>query len=461
MPSPRAALTSDAVLYLPGIMGSELVDARGKVVWGMKPGLFARQLFFKDVMARLVPRGGDGLRASRPVQLPVPVPLLCGIEPYTRLEQRLRQVTLRPEAVRPFAYDWRRSIVEAATALAPVARAHLTDWRSRFAALPDEERRGRPEPRLTLVGHSMGGLVASWFATVLRDHGGDDVRLVITLGTPFRGSVNALHVLAAGSWLPLGLYAESLRDATRMMPGVYELLPTYACVDEGDDADGLAHPFRQLTPSDLADVGADAEMTETALATLATLQAAMLGRDDGWVQSVVGTRQPTLQSASLRPGRPPAFTEDVAGTDTRRREDHGGDGTVFRYAAHPDGVVPSLLPQSHGALAKSPEGVDFAAAVATGRDLGAFQAASELGMRVPDMVPAGDPLHVEVVDADVGMCQVHDAETEQLVAIQALVRDGEHLVTDVGPLEAGTYRVSVSAGGFSPVERLVIVASEA
>ncbi len=382
MPSPRAALTSDAILYLPGIMGSELVDARGEVVWGMKPGLLARQVFFRDVMTRLVPHPDDGIRASRPVQLPVAVPLLGGVEPYTRLEHRLQQVTLHKDAVLPFAFDWRRSVADAAAALAPVARTHLERWRRRFAALPADETRGRPQPQLTLVGHSMGGLVASWFATALRDQGGDDVRLVVTLGTPFAGSVSAVRVLAEGTQLPFGLFAKALRDATRTMPGVYELLATYRCVDEGDADDGLALPFRRLTPADLAGLGADPGLTEAAQRTMADLREAMAREAGDRVHSLVGTYQPTLQSVRFRSGGDPEFAEVVADTETRRREDHRGDGTVFRYAALPQGVTPSLLPQSHGALQKASEGVDFAAAVSTGRDLGAFQAASEVGIRV-------------------------------------------------------------------------------
>ena len=243
MPPAGVALTSDAIIYLPGIMGSELVDGRGAVLWGMKPSLLAKQAFFGGVMRRLVPRPGDGIRATRPLRLPIPVPGLGGIEPYSELEHRLSRITIAPSAVRAFAYDWRHSIVDAAVELAPIARAHLADWTEQFHALPRAERAGRPEPKLTIVGHSMGGLVASWFATAMRDDGGDDVRMVITLGTPFAGSVKAARVLANGHYLPLRLFADELRTATRTMPGIYELLPSYPCVDAGDDDDGLPKEF--------------------------------------------------------------------------------------------------------------------------------------------------------------------------------------------------------------------------
>jgi pimeloyl-ACP methyl ester carboxylesterase len=451
-----ASKTSDAVIYLPGIMGSELVDADGKVAWGMRPRILARQLVFRDVMQRIKYRPGDGITASQPLRLPVSVPLLTGIEPYTNLEHRLRSTTLRPDAVRAFAYDWRRSVADAAEALAPVARAHLADWRQRFAALPEDERQGRPEPRLTLVGHSMGGLVASWFATRLREQGGDNVRLIITLGTPYRGSLNALRVLATGEYLPFGMFASSLRDAVRTMPGVYELLARYACVVEGTNDLGAPLPYRHLTPADLDAVGADADLTAQAQHTMGTFAEEIARDGAGRIRSLVGTTQPTLQSVRFGP-EGPTFLESVVDANGLD-EDNRGDGTVFRYAAFPEGVTPTPLPQAHGALAKSAEGVQFAVDTVTGRPLGAFQAASDLGVRVPELAVAGTPFTVEALDAEQGaLCQVHDAETNALVTMQALTpRDGT-LAADIQAPDVGAYRVSVASTGFSPVERLVLV----
>lgn len=157
-------VTSDAIIYLPGIMGSELVDAQDRVVWGLKPSLIFRQTVFGDVLDRLALRANDGIRASQPIQFPAAIPLLSSMEPYRALETRLKSVVVAPEAVRPFAYDWRKSVADAAEMLAPVARAHLNHWQARWKVLPDELKKGLPDPGLTLVGHSMGGLVASYFA---------------------------------------------------------------------------------------------------------------------------------------------------------------------------------------------------------------------------------------------------------------------------------------------------------
>ena len=94
---------SDAIMFVPGVLGSELVDRNGTVVWGMNPRLALRQAALGDVLARIsLPRDGsdDGIRASRVVQLPMRLPLLCGVEPYARLLARLRATTLRQPAGR-------------------------------------------------------------------------------------------------------------------------------------------------------------------------------------------------------------------------------------------------------------------------------------------------------------------------------------------------------------------------
>lgn len=447
-----AAATSDAIIYLPGIMGSELVDADGKVRWGARLGVGVRQVFLRDVFERLEPRPGDGITASQPIRFPTMIPLLSSAEPYTNLDRRLRDVAIDPEAVLAFPYDWRHSITAAADALAPVARAHLESWRARFAALDPERRRGLPEPGLTLVGHSMGGLVASWFATHHRDRGGADVRRIITLGTPFRGSLNAIRVLATGEKLPFGLFADSLRSAARRMPGLYELIASYACLDEP----GAERP-RRLTPADVAAVGGSAELAEEALATIDALHGAWDVIPDGTVHCLVGSSQPTLQSVSITDGIP-TFREDVADRDGYRA-DFGGDGTVFRYSATPTGVTGLPVPQSHGALARSTEGTEFATAMATLREPGRFQGDADVGVRVPELALAGRAFEVGVTASTAASVtvQVHDAETNALVTIATRpLRDGAATL-DITVPTPGLHRISVPAGGFSPIERLVLV----
>ena len=454
---------SDAIVFVPGVLGSELVDRHGTVVWGMNPRLVLRQAALGDVLARLAlsPDGSDdGIRASRVLQLPMRLPLLCGVEPYARLLARLRATALRPEAVCVFPYDWRRSIVDAARGLATVAERHLAAWRARWETLPLEERRHLPEPSLTLVCHSMGGLVGRWFAEV--EGGRGVVRRVVTLGTPFAGSLNALRVLANGHYLPFGLLARSLRDSGRSFPGLYELVARYPCVTEPDE--GAGEVLRDLRPADVAAVGGDREMAEDAFDVHRRLQEAVAaaGGSACSIHALVGVRQPTAQSVRLEAGTA-SFAEQYDGID------HRGDGTVYRYAAAPRGVRPMPLPQSHASLARSDEALAFVEAALTERDLAAVQAPEGGGVRIePEVVTAGGKVRVIGLDGQVGavatVVEVYEdvgASRERAVASAILYpSDGGTAAAELALPRPGLYRVSVALGGYSAVEHLVLAVAE-
>jgi alpha-beta hydrolase superfamily lysophospholipase len=433
-------------------MGSELVDRHNKVVWGMKLALVIRQAVLHDALARIaLPEGGedDGIRASRLVQLPVKLPLLTSIEPYRNVEDRLRRVALRRKAVLTFAYDWRRSIESAATALAAAAERHLEQWRRSWQNIPLEERRQLPEPKLTLVGHSMGGLVARWFAEV--GGGRNLIRQIITLGTPFAGSLNAVQVLANGDYLPRGLLAPALRDTARTFSGLYELAPLYQCVED------YSHPtLRTITAADIASVGANTDRAAAAIEIHKRLSAAVqaAGAARSPIRALVGTQQPTLQTVRFHEGTA-TFAKQLRG------EDHRGDGTVYRYSAAPRGVEPLPLPQTHGALAKTEEAVAFVEHVLTDRDLGEVQAPPGFGIQLPEIVRPGELFDVGVIDAEPGgMCRVTNAETNEQVAVSLVNPRAQEAAATVSIPSPGLYRVAVTSGGYSSVEGLMLCLTE-
>jgi len=129
-------------------------------------------------------------------------------------------------------YDFRRSILEAAERLDAVVCAHL-------AGASQAERAGR----VTVVAHSMGGLVARvWMGLLGR---WPWCRALITLGTPHRGAPKALGWLVDG--VPL------LRGTTEMLrswPSVVQLLPRYPAVRDTTVADDDA-PDAALYPHQL------------------------------------------------------------------------------------------------------------------------------------------------------------------------------------------------------------------
>jgi hypothetical protein len=439
-------VTRDAVVVIPGIMGSELRNDRNQVVWGMKPRVLFRQLLSGDVLARLHLAPGapdDGIRATALLAFPGYLPLLDGVEPYTALVAALRRTTVHPDAVLAFPYDWRRSIAHNAHLLEGVATAHLAAWKERIRSLPGHDP-SRPEPQLSLVCHSMGGLIARYFTEVLGHR--DITRGVITLGTPFAGSVKAVRLLAHGDILPMGLLAGAVRDAARTFPGVYDLLPRYPCV--------RAAGLEPLSATAAADLGADPELFAGAAEVHRTVIGAAQAAGAGIcpIRPVVGVTQPTLASLRIDSGEA-VFDERLDGEDRR-----GGDSTVGRDHAFPSLSTPQYLPQRHGKLASTEEAVAYVVAVLTEREPGAYQG-DGIGLRLPDAARATVPFDVEVENLGGGQarCRLIDADSGRQVDVKTpRRRDGRATATFVAP-EPGLYRVTASGGGFNPVEELLLV----
>jgi len=79
-------------------------------------------------------------------------------------------------------YDWRKSVRDSAF-------AYLKPWINRA-----KQQSGKP--KVILIGHSMGGLVARSYIQS-KEYAGDVERL-ITLGTPHRGSAQAYYIWGSG-----------------------------------------------------------------------------------------------------------------------------------------------------------------------------------------------------------------------------------------------------------------------
>jgi Lecithin:cholesterol acyltransferase len=117
-------------------------------------------------------------------------------------------------------YDFRRSIVEAAQRLDD-------EIRQRLPVLWPADDAVDPTPRVVFVTHSMGGLVARYWAA---QHDNERrCRALISLGTPHRGAPKALDVLANG--VPVrGFRIRRPINVLREWPGLAELLPRYPAV---------------------------------------------------------------------------------------------------------------------------------------------------------------------------------------------------------------------------------------
>ncbi|MFC7760623.1 hypothetical protein ACFQY4_23320 [Catellatospora bangladeshensis] len=426
----------DAVMVIPGIMGSELVDERtDSVVWGMADvRWYADAWLGGDGLLPLMP-GRAPVRATRLLRAPAFAPFLRGVEPYTELLAALRQVCADPAAVAEFPYDWRLAVSVNAQGLAQAAVRHLERWR--------RHRLGDPQARLVLVAHSMGGLVARWFTELL---GGSEItRSVITIGTPFFGAVAATKMINSGLGTPVPLPHRRVRELAVALPGLYDLLPgTGVCAPQG---------LRRLEPVDVADFGGDLDLAKAALPFSAEADR-LLGRPG--LRAVVGVDQPTAQSLEIVEGVVTVH-DFLAGAENR-----AGDGTVYRDAAAPPGVEPTYVSQGHGALARTAEVIAHVRAVLTESPLGPPLGAEGVGVEVPDVVQVGEQFDVVAVnrsDPARVTCRVVDAGTGASVARPVFVAAGGATVAYVRLPARGLYRVEVKSGGASAVRQLVLATS--
>lgn len=440
---------SDAIVVLPGIMGSELVEVRsGRVLWGFAPGWYASAWTSGRSLRALrvtdAERTGQvgRIQATRLLQSPACAPVLRGIEPYHGLVAGLKRLAADPSAVLEFPYDWRLSIEHNAAELAKATEIHLRRWRA--------HPRGTRDARLVLVAHSMGGLVARYFTEVL---GGDpDVRTTVTLGTPFYGSVKAAVILSTGRGSPLPLPRARLRALAVTMPGLSDLLPSYRCVDVGTTS-------RRLAPGDIAGLGGDPELASAAWSR----RDRVLSGGASTLRAIAGVQQKTPQSLRLADGVAEALfytCEEGPLGGPLRRTDYRGDSTVYQHAAVPAGLEVQELSQTHSALAKGQEAIRKVRDLLTGRRPGPPLGVTNIGVDVPNVVTTGEPFPVAVDTvndpAEVGVCRIIDVNTNMQVAAPVLRRRDGILSANQVLSQPGQYRVEVTGGSGSPVTQLVL-----
>lgn len=334
----------DVVVLLPGITGSVL-QRDGKDIWAPSPGALLRGLasFGRSVRNLKVtdddwhaPDLGDGVVATR---LMPDVHLLPGfwkIDGYTAIENFLLNTFDLTTGVNyhPFPYDWRRDNRAAAARLNQESEGWLRSWR---------QQSGHEGAQLILVAHSMGGLVARYFVEALQ--GWRNTRAVVTFGTPYYGSLNAVDFLVNGFDKKLGPLHVDLTPVLKSCTSVHQLVPLYRCVYRENAA--AVTPARANLPGwsatwdqHLADFQTEME------------QAAKTNRADPVFagnpvvyRPIVGTDQPTRQSAVVTGDR-------VELRMDRGGSDEAGDGTVPLVSAALAGTEEqrTFAPQRHARL---------------------------------------------------------------------------------------------------------------
>jgi hypothetical protein len=457
---------TDVIVVIPGITGSVLAKD-GKDVWALSGAALLRGLRTLGRSVRdLQLQGddpdaddlGDGVTATRVMPDSHLIPGLWKIDGYgllaTTLVERLDVV--RGRNFFEFPYDWRRDNRVAARLLARRSHDWLRDWR---------ERSGNAGAKLVLVCHSMGGLVARHFLEVLE--GWRDTRMLITFGTPYRGSLNALDFIANGVTKKLGpLTLMDLTGLLRSFTSVYQLLPVYPCVDRGDGTLGRITEVPGVA-------GLDAGRAAGALAFHQAIREAVDENrgsaeylERGYkIKPLVGIFQPTSQSARLAGGR-----LEVLRTYLGR--DEGGDGTVPSVSATPvelsNADLEVYVRERHASLQNAGFSLDQVLGVIRRQRVDQsqiFAPGTGISLDIDDAYLAGEPVSVRALperETAVLTAVLSEAATGREVAGAALKPgpDGWH-AAELGPLPESTYRLRVRGDGDStPVTDVFVVVGE-
>lgn len=459
----------DVVVLLPGIAGSVL-SKDGKEVWSPAPDAVLRGLLsFGRSLKNLEVKDddwkaadlGDGVEATRLVDAAHIIPGLWKIDGHSEIEHFLLTTFDLTREVNyfPFPYDWRRDNRASATRLQEKGREWLAAWRAKS---------GNPSAQLVLVGHSMGGLVARYFVEALG--GWRDTKAVVTFGTPFYGSLNAVDFLVNGFRKNLGPFSVDLSPLLRSMTSVQQLVPSYHCIygPDGTATTPANAGLEQWKPAwNHALLAFQREMEDAAMANRADPE---FIANPVVYQPITGRDQPTRQSAAV-------VDSKVELRFDRGGKDESGDGTVPLLSAALAGTqqMRTFAPEKHSRLQTNTpllnhlSGVIQALHAARIEDLRRTVTAW-FALDVDDVYLPGEPVSVHVQalsDLDFGTLQevaatvaVQDKETGQQVARRDVVVPRDRTEVVLGEPGPGTYLLTVTGpAGAAVVSDVFAVAS--
>jgi hypothetical protein len=377
------------MVLLPGITGSVL-RKHGTVVWGYSARSIGKALLslggaMERALAlphddREVDDLEDGITADELMPDLHLLPGVWKIDGYGKIADAIAtgfEVTEGKNFFR-FPYDWRRHNKVAARKLAREAKRWLANWR---------DSSGNPNAKLVLVCHSMGGLVARYFLECME--GWKDTRALVSFGTPYRGSLNALDGLANGIKMgPL-----DLSEVSRQFTAIYELLPIYECYDSGDGTLVRVGETTGIPNVDPAKAhGALRFHREIEIAANSNRQLPQYQESSYRVYPIVGIAQQTSQSAR-RGG------SGVEMLETHKGHALTGDGTVPQVSAIPiemsDAPNAMYAATKHGSLQNADAVITNMVGILSGLDLdlGSFRKPkTHVAIEIDDLYLSGQPV---------------------------------------------------------------------
>jgi hypothetical protein len=347
----------DIVILLPGILGSVLKKGE-REIWSpwtkMVPGTIL-SLGSSLQQLKLDCNDSDADEPRNRVQATELMPgahLLPGLgkfDVYSKISDLVTDYfdvtpgtvgSTEPANFFKFPYDWRLDNRYTAQLLKKLIDNHLYQWRKEKCK----------DAKVILLAHSMGGLIARYYLEVLE--GWRDCRALITFGTPYRGSVNALNFLVNGyKKLPF----LDLTEPVRSFPSVYQLLPIYKMVNVGDNQYQRVAEIENILgikQESIEEVEKGKQFHQNTKKGLEfhreieesvkkhKEEAEYSDPDQGYrIIPVVGIYQDTYQSAELKDGKLTASNKLPLWIDASyykdKHENGDGDGTVPRLSATP------------------------------------------------------------------------------------------------------------------------------
>ncbi len=352
------------VVVVPGITASDLRDA-----YAVSPETVWSTLLTKDYDRILL--HPDDLRYELDEPARVEASAVFGT-PYDSFIKELRHNLTehrdKPVPVYPFPYDWRQPLDMIERQL----EAFIEEVIARTSLMRHYYDAGyAAEPKVSLVGHSMGGLIIAGYLQMK----GKDARVdkVSTLGTPFKGSLEApIKVITGTASLGPDTSSDSReRESARLTPALYHLLPSFKNAVVAEPGSGLpddlylVDTWQQGVIDTVAEFirlnglkkGTAADRTEWARTLLTSmldrawkhrtrvnkldLTATSVGSPDGWL-CLVGVDAKTRVKLEIQKKSGKPFF-NLAGTDRKndwasaveKDREATGDGTVPFLGAEP------------------------------------------------------------------------------------------------------------------------------
>lgn len=212
LPVAQAATPKKVVIFVPGIMGTELWKDEAResdLVWmdpkvWKQPGFeFGYLNYDKYDLYPNLPLGWPGSQSHYWHDKLFSPGFLSALDSYNKICEYL---TDKGYDVIPFGYDWRDSNYVSANKLKRTIEDVIDT---------------KGVSKVDIVAHSMGGLVSKQY---IIDNNGKYVDHFITMGTPFFGSPQAFQFLKTGYSLAGPVKAS--KSTIRTIPSIYELLPS-------------------------------------------------------------------------------------------------------------------------------------------------------------------------------------------------------------------------------------------